>query len=163
MTDRRLDLVDLRRRTEESLRNAKSDDEARQALDRFMREFGDGHAAIQWPSQRPPAGDDSRPLCERLGYRARDLSGIEFAQLANFERLDDGAGILTLDKKRRAGIIRIALFSGDVHPQLCREVQMTLGLADDAPCDFERRIRIGRAVDDRMTAALERKLEMLHK
>ena len=163
IADRRLDLVDLRRRTEESLRNAKSDEEARQALDRFMREFGDGHASVQWSTRRPSADDASKPLCERLRYRARDMSGIDFAQLGNFERIEDDAGILTLDKKRRVGVIRIALFSGGVYPELCKEVQTTLGLADDAPCDFDCEIRIGRAVDDRMTASLERTLATLQK
>jgi hypothetical protein len=163
VADRHLDLVAMRRRTEDALRGAKSDDEARLALDRFMREFGDGHASIQWPSEPSSAEGSAKPLCERLRYRARDLPGIDFAQLDSFEQLDASAGILTLHGKRRVGVIRIPLFSGETHPDLCKAAQASLALADDAPCDFECEIKLGRAVDDLMTATLERHIESLQR
>jgi hypothetical protein len=42
-------------------------------------------------------------------------------------------------------------------------VQSSLGLADDAPCDFECEIRISRAVENRMTVVLEQQLESLQR
>ena len=159
--DRKLDLPDLKRRTEDALRNAKNDDEARQALDRFMREFGDGHVAIHWSSQKTATDDAPKPLCERLRFRSRDMPGIDFARLPNYRALEDGAGLLALDKKRLVGLIRIPLFSGDIHPNLCKAAQASLQIADDAPCDSECEIRLRRNVDDLMTAALERQIKSI--
>lgn len=157
--DRKMDLPDLRRRTVESLKKAKSDEEARQALDSFMRAFGDGHASIDWrPQSSPSAADTPKTLCERLRYRAReDTSGIDFARLREFTP----TRILKLSGDRRVGVIRILLFSHDIHPQLCQAAMKTLSLTDESACDFECEIRVQRAVSDLLTADLERQLEAL--
>lgn len=161
--DRRMDLPDLRRRTEESLRKAKTDAEARQALDRFMREFGDGHVSITWPAAASPAGGSAKSLCERLRYRARDFPGVDFSRLDHFKAVEGGEGILTLDERRRAGIVRIPLFSGDIYPDLCNDARTALGLADDARCDSACEMRLQLRVANRMTTALERQVETLRR
>jgi hypothetical protein len=70
INDRRIDLPDLSRKTEQPIAAAKSDDEARTAIDRFMSAFGDGHAYVEW-SARPRAGAESTSLCTWLGYNHR--------------------------------------------------------------------------------------------
>src|SRR3954466_7557387 len=115
--DRRMDLPDLRRKTEEAIRSAKSDEEAERAIVTFLNAFGDGHVSLEHvapPSTEPAA---PQPLCARLGYKPIDLSGIDFAKLPGFHAVDDAdakefpGGILELSGKRRAGIVRIRLFN----------------------------------------------------
>jgi len=70
-------------------------------------------------------------------------------------------GILTLRSGQKAGVIRIRLFSETEHPALCIAAQKALGIADDAACDQDCRVRVGRAAADRLTDALERRAASL--
>jgi len=159
--DRRLDLPALRKRAETAIRNAKSDEEAKAAIDAFVNAFGDGHAYVDWnvrPKTPPAAGS----LCDRLGYKAREAGGIDFAQLAEYTPIEDRdfpGGILRLSGAR-LGIIRIRLFSATTHPELCAAAEASLA----KPCSGEEcEHRLEQAVDDLATAALERRAEALRK
>src|SRR5580704_2455899 len=68
VAERRLDLKQLSEQTEARLRDAQSDAQARQAVESFVRAFGDGHFHVQWPSANPhvaptknPAGRNDKP------------------------------------------------------------------------------------------------------
>lgn len=159
MRDRRLDLPALRTRAETAIRNAKSDDEAKAAIDAFVNAFGDGHAYVEWNARpkTPAAGS----LCERLGYKAGAPGGIDFARVDGYAAIDDRdfpGGILRLSGERRAGVVRIRLFSATAHPELCAAAEASLA----KPCDGEDcEHRLEQAVDDLVTAALERRVEAL--
>ena len=112
--DRRMNLPDLRRRTEAAIRNAKSDDEAKQAIDNFLRAFGDGHVGIEW-QPKPSSASSDTPVCD--SYKKRDdPNAIDFTQLESFtpfvdaDAPDFAGGILNLSRGRKVGVIRIQLF-----------------------------------------------------
>lgn len=72
--EREIDLSDLFARTEDRLRDAASDDEAKAVVDRLTRTLGDGHVRVRWPASgtgfgtpRPRAQSD---VCQMLGYDA---------------------------------------------------------------------------------------------
>jgi hypothetical protein len=168
IADRKIDLASLKQRTEERLRAAKTDEEAKEAITTFMDAFGDGHASVRWNSSAAAAANeaDDRPLCERLGYASRPAGGLDFARAGDFEAMPDEqfpGGLLRLPGKRTAGVLRITLFSERMHPQLCSAAQKTLGLDDRAPCDDQCDTRVEREVADQLTAALERRVEALAK
>ena len=128
VAERRLDLKQLSEQTEARLRDAQSDAQARQAIESFVRAFGDGHFHVQWPSANRPAAPatnapikkdapkNNKPsapasLCERLDFRERRTApGIAFDRLPGFEphRTADSkyfpVGVLVLpDYKRSDG------------------------------------------------------------
>jgi hypothetical protein len=168
--DRRTDLPKLKARTEERLRNARSDEEAHRAFTRFINALGDGHLEIQWP--RPSASRQSsaapeQSFCERMGYDQQDNDGgVDWASFPGFKPVQDAdaadfpGGLLVL-KGTTIGVVRIGLFSEHSHMALCHQAQKKLAKADDAQCtdacedDFEF------AVADLLTAALERRLKSL--
>jgi hypothetical protein len=171
--DRGLDLPALRNRYEQRIRDAKSDADARAAIDEFLAAFGDGHVRVDWnvvaaPESASTPTRDTRPLCERLGYAAgAETRSLDFTRIAEFQPLDDAdaavfpGGILRLDAKRRAGILRIRLFMETTQPQLCESVVKSLALANDAECDRNCAWNVQLAVGDLMTSALQRRVEAL--
>ncbi len=168
--DRRTDLPKLIARTEERLRNARSDEEAHRAFTRFINALGDGHLEIQWP--RPSASRQSsaapeQSFCERMGYDQQDNDGgVDWSSFPGFKPVQDAdavdfpGGLVHL-KGTTIGVVRIGLFSEHSHMALCHQAQKKLAKSDDAPCtdacedDFEF------AVADLLTAALERRLHSL--
>ncbi len=161
--DRGMNLPDLRRKTEETIRKAKSDEEARRAIESFLQAFGDGHVSIDWNPSQPSATDTPAPLCSRIGYNRRaDNFSIDFTTLDGFAPFQDPdaedfpGGILTLPSGRKAGVLRIQLFSPRVHPSLCAAVQKLLNLTDDK-CDDDCVKNLESKVHDLLTAALERR------
>ena len=164
--DRHMDLPALRKRTEVRLRGAKTEAQAREAIDAFLAEFGDGHVRMVWPQPSAPAEVSKQPsLCERLGYETRPVRGVDFTSLAQFRAMEHPSfpgGILTLDAKRRAGIIRVRLFSENAHGvEVCTEAMKALEIAPDAECDGMCGYRIQLAAGDQLTDALARRAEEL--
>lgn len=177
LEDRKVDLKAIRTTAEERIRNAKNEAEAKEAIDWFLRQFGDGHAWVRWSPATPPpstaaavaeAEAKPQPLCTRLGYTRRDPTGIDFTKLPEYTPLaDDDAvyfpgGILQLNRKK-VGILRIHLFSENAHPELCTAAQSQLGVADDAACEGMCVHRLERRMADLLTAALERRVEALRR
>ena len=161
--DRKLDLPALRKRTEELLGRAKSEAEERAAIEAFLSAFGDGHVGIDWKPAPPPAAPGApRPLCERFGYKSIDAGGIAFARLPEYHAIDDDdskdfpGGILEVGD-RKIGVIRIRLFTAEIHPELCAIA------AKSIECDDDCEHRLELVVDDLATAALERRAESLRK
>jgi hypothetical protein len=163
IVDRKLDLPTLRKRTEEAIRDSRSDSQARSAIEAFLGAFGDGHVGIDWkPSPPSPGPGAPRPLCERFGYKSIPPGGIDFARLPEYRAIDDDdakdfpGGILKLGD-RSVGVLRIRLFTAEIHPELCAIAAKSIVCDDD--CEHHLEL----AVDDLATAALERRAESLRK
>jgi len=173
INDRRIDLPGLKKRTEDAIRQAKSDDDAKREIERFLQAFGDGHVDVKWPAGETATKDEAKPkaktLCERFGYDQPIRPGVNFARLAEYRADDDAdskefpGGVLTLAKNRRAGIVRISLFDAHTHPALCGAAEASLKLAPDVECDFECEIGLQTRVENALTAALERRVASLRK
>ena len=170
--DRHLDLVAIRKSAESRIAAAKNDAEAKEAIDWFMRQFCDGHVWVNWNVTSTNAGtteEDRRPLCERLGYSRREPGGIDFSQLPGYTPVRDEdsqffpGGILRLSARKRLGVIRIHMFSETVHPELCTQALASLEIAPDAECDFRCGYRVSITAANLLTAALERRVEALHR
>jgi hypothetical protein len=167
--DRRVDLAAIRKTAEERIRNAKNDAEAQEAIDWFLRQFGDGHVLMRWNANAPQTADAAtpQPLCQRLGYARKEPGGIDFASSGQYTPLegDDAtdfpAGILRLAGGRKIGVLRIHLFSETAHPELCAAAQKQLALANDATCEGLCEPRLQLATANLLTAALERRVAAL--
>jgi len=171
--DRRMDLPALRKRTEDAIHNAKTDDDAKREIERFLQAFGDGHVDVRWPSAETPKAPEAtqkpKSLCERFGYDQVIRPGVNFGRLPEYRADDDAdtkefpGGILTLSNGRRAGIVRIGLFSAQTHPVLCQAVEAAWKRDAAEECDFGCEMDFERRVDDAATAALERRVASLRK
>ena len=178
---RGLDLKQLSERTESRLRQARTAGEAQEAIETFLNAFGDGHLEVQWRrttgnnSSSSAASADSQagnqiPLCQRLGYQSQDISPrIAFSRLSGFLEIKNEdskyfpIGILRFPNRKEIGIIRIALFSEYLFPDLCEQAATGLGLSEDSPCGDECEDRVERKSANLLTAALARQLEVLKK
>src|SRR6185312_4355829 len=95
--DRHTDLPKLVARTEERIRNARSDEEAHRAFTRFINALGDGHVEIQWP--RPPAAHQNsrtppQSFCERMGYDQQDNDGgVDWSAFPGFSPVSDADAV----------------------------------------------------------------------
>jgi hypothetical protein len=173
---RGLDLKQLSERTETRLRQARTDTEARAAIESFLGEFGDGHLYIEWarnvgdtPAQHADSGPTKQPpLCERLGYRSQDVSPkLVFSRLNSFREVktEDSryfpSGVLSLPGGKNVGVIRIHLFSEYTFPELCEKAASEAGLTSESNCDAECDDRIERASANLLTAALARQIMAL--
>ena len=166
--DRRIDLAEIRKTAETRIAAAKTDGEAKAAIDWFLRQFGDGHARVDW-SKSESVKEKPRPICERLGYTRRDAGGLDFSKVDGFTALNDAdslyfpAGILRLSDKRKPGMLRIHLFTETAHPELCTQAQKELGIADGAECGSDCFHRMQIRTGNLLTAALERRIEALQR
>lgn len=186
--DRRgIRLPELARATEDALRSAGSDAAARAAIESFLAAFGDGHLEVRWPPAAPAATASAAPpgpphvpgsagsspavshvgVCERLGYRqARRGGGVRFDLLPEFRWLPSPdsvyfrAGVLVAGDDR-LGVLRIASFEDNIHPELCEAATRSLGITPDAPCDSACADHVSRETANQLTAVLERRIGAL--
>ncbi len=175
VAERQIDLQRLGEQTQTRLREAQKDEQARHAIESFLRAFGDVHLSVRWPrTEKQPTHEESgRPspnssLCTRLGFREqKTFPGIAFSSLPGFEQLTTPdsryfpIGTLILASGVRVGSVRIALFSEYRFPDLCEAAASELGLHQDAPCDKACGDRVKLRAADLLTAALERQLTAL--
>lgn len=176
ITDRGLDLKQLSVRTETRLRGARSNSEAQEIIEAFLAAFGDGHLNVQWTrnaDNNPPPPAVSRPtrqpsLCERLGYQSQDINPrLVFTGSSNFQELKTGdskyfpIGILRISDRKNVGVMRIALFSEYMFPDLCEQATSEMGLTGSSHCDDECDDRVERKAANLLTAALARQLTTL--
>ena len=146
VSERGLDLQRLSGETEAAVKAAKTDAEARIAIDTFLRTFGDGHLRAEWVSAAPSSVTSipNGPLCERLGFRARaNRTALDFATLNGFRSVDAeeskfiSAGFGTLANGKRFGVVGIRLFDESIFPELCDAAAAELKLSQDSTCDDE--------------------------
>jgi Peptidase family S41 len=166
--ERRVNLPKLKAATEDRLRQAKSDEDARRAFERFLKSFGDAHVEIRWkPKSSASSADQKSSFCERLGYNQEDQNGgidwsifPEYTPLQDADAADFPGGILQL-RGKKVGVVRIGLFSEHAHPGLCEQAQKDLHISEDAKCNDKCEDDFELAVANLLTAALERRLESL--
>ncbi len=158
---RHMDLPGLRRETEAKLNGSCDEREAKQALQSFLRSFGDGHLGIEWPQTGThPAPEKTGSLCSRLGYEKKTLNpGIDFSQLPQFSSIGgEGAdwfpgGILTLNENQKLGVVRIPIFGESWFPDACEQVVKGMHL-ENSECDQKCKKKIQYATGNFLTAAV---------
>jgi len=125
-----VNLPRLDRLTLQALQAARTDGEARQAIQSFVSAFKDGHLSIL-PDQAAPTGAartvpakafdaaDPAAACAALGFlpTARVAFSLPLESLPNFQLMGDGlasvyrAGLATTASGRKIGVIRIQNFT----------------------------------------------------
>ncbi len=136
-----VNLPRLDRLTRQALAAARSDSEARQAIERFVSAFRDGHFSLlpdlTVASASAPASVPARPLdasdpasaCAALGYlpTARIAFSLPLESLPGFHLLADGlttvyrAGLAATADGHRIGVIRIQNFTQRAFPASCMQ------------------------------------------
>lgn len=171
---RGLDLPAVERRARTRLAAATNDAAARSALDRFIRNFADGHMELTWPSPPPPAtaaAPTKRSTCAELGYRSEPDDNAVASRLPGYTAVglrpgQARAGVVRVEG-RTLGVLRIPLFepSGDV----CAAALTERGVPLDAPCDNKCADAVSRRADalflseiaDLLTALAAARADML--
>lgn len=170
--ERGMDLPALQKLAISRLESATDDAQARRALERFVAAFGDGHLQLTWPSAGGPAphgggnasheGNESEPLCRRLGYESQPDTTAIGARLPGYAALDDqnpwAAGIVTREGKRVA-ILRIERFAPQT-PE-CTAALIALKMSESDACDDSCAVRVRARVDELVVAGMERRLRAL--
>ena len=133
-----VNLPRLDRQTRRALQAARSDAEARLALESFVRAFRDGHLSVL-PDLAAPAATaaavpprpfdatDPAASCAAQGFlpTARMAFSLPLESLPNFQLVSDGlatvyrAGLATAADGRRIGVIRIQNFQLRAFPASC--------------------------------------------
>lgn len=153
--DREAKLPALFDEAADRIRAAKSDGDARAALERFGRRIGDGHIAFLWPSggsnDGPAKPCDSYDAAMAGQPVAANMPGYQPLPNANVETFP--AGLITIGNKR-VGVIRIGLFMPQAWPSLCAAALKALAIPQDKPCDDACGTRIYNWAHTRMTADL---------
>ncbi|MBW8844206.1 MAG: hypothetical protein JF607_04440 [Burkholderiales bacterium] len=133
-----VNLPRLDRQTRRSLQAARSDREARQAIESFVRAFKDGHLSVLPDLAAPAAAAPAVPArpfdaadpvaaCAAQGFlpTARVAFSLPLESLPNFQLMSDGlgtvyrAGLATASDGRRIGVIRIQNFQLRAFPASC--------------------------------------------
>jgi hypothetical protein len=87
VAERGVDLKALSAATEDKLRAAKTEAEAKLAIQSFLQAFGDGHLRVEWSASKSGGEPSPRPakICERLGFREWKLRpGVDFGSDKSF-------------------------------------------------------------------------------
>jgi len=169
VSERGVDLSDLFARAQRRLEQATSEAEARAAIERLARSFGDGHVGVRWP--RTPAvaaGADTRTVCERLGYDPAKAAGALGPHLAGYQPLSHGVGSefpagLVQVAARKVAILRIALFGPQTSPEVCASALQVVALAPEADCDDACADKVESAAYTILSRDLESRIRMLRK
>lgn len=164
--ERGLDLPAVEKRARDRLATATSDVAARSALERFVRNFADGHMELSWPSP-PPSGSATTPAprsrCASLGYWSEpDEYGIA-TRLPGFKPVgsQDGqvrAGMVPVAGKT-VGVLRVPLFAPS--DGVCSAVLKERGMPLDAPCDEKCADAVSRRADTLFLSAITDRLRLL--
>lgn len=163
--ERRMDLPAAARRAQARLDAATTEYEARQALERLVGAFGDGHLELSWPG-RPRAGGGGaagpRPLCEALGMGAVTDDYAVGPHMPGYAPLDPdqptAAGIVTVDG-RKVGIIRIERFAPAAVE--CAQALEELKIAADGACDEACQGRVSERADLLFVRNIGRRVDRL--
>lgn len=161
--ERGLDLPAVEARARARLDAATDDHAARSALDRFVRNFEDGHMELSWPSA--PADASSAPAtrstCRELGYWSEPDDGAVATRLPGYVPLPPGeieAGTVPF-AGRTIGVLRLPLFAPS--DRLCGAALAERGLAPAAPCDEACADAVSRRTDALFLAAIETRVRAL--
>lgn len=163
--ERGLDLNAVEQRARSRLAAATNDAAAHSALERFVRNFADGHMELSWPAS-PPASAGApaaRSTCAELGYwRAPDEYGIA-ARLPGYRPVGPQedhvrAGMVQV-AGQAMGVLRIPLFAPS--DGQCAAVLRERGMPPNAPCDEQCADVVSRRADDLFLAVIADRLRLL--
>jgi len=163
ITDRGADLDDYFGRARKRILRANDAGSTMAAFDGLIRRLGDGHVEIAWPQHTAPnaASVSGQDICKEAGYDAAKLGAPLAALMTGYTQIRSGsfpAGTVQIGS-RRIGILKIALFSPDGMPELCRAALAALKVAPTGPCDDKCRERVAKETEahlnDDFVAALE--------
>ena len=154
--ERGLDLAAVERRARERLAEATDDAAARSALDRFVRNFGDGHMELSWPAvaslpviAAPVIAAPDVATCTTLGYRDDADDGAIATTMPGYRPVglaggDTRAGTADVGE-RSVAVLRIPLFAPSA--AICARVLIERGVAPDATCDVACADAVSRRAD----------------
>lgn len=174
ISDRHMDLPQLRKDTEEKLQQTCDESSARSAIESFLKAFGDGHLVIDWPKPASPQPttaatpqDINADLCSRLGYKKQKLKpGVDFSGIQQFTSLGGEeadwfpGGILQIGQAK-VGVIRIGVFSEHWFPEICKRVVAERHLPTAEKCDDKCEDSIAIETGNQLSAALLRRSAQL--
>lgn len=171
--ERGLNLVELSDTAMARIRRASTDNDARRAIEGFIRAFGDGHLEVRWPvtasGSSTPANQSqsTRGVCAKLGYLYRaPRQRLDWRKEKAYRSVesDDNRyfpiGILEGNKKR-IGVLRIDSFEDNVFSDLCERAAARLKISPDSNCADGCAGPLDRETANEMTAALERQIAVL--
>ena len=168
---READLPNLFADTEERIKKATNDWEARSAFERLARKLGDGHVVFEWPrSGGHPMGTavatTPQDRCTALGYDARmraaplAANAVGYRPLSTPQSDEFPAGVVSLNSQR-IGVLQIGVFTPQGFPALCQSALRELAIATDNPCDDACSDRIEAWASDQLTRDLTAQLRAL--
>jgi len=175
-----VDVPKLERDARAALEAARTDGQARQAIERFLRGFKDGHivpggvarALGEDVVRQPFAADLSADeACQALfpggSVPAYSTFSLPVELVAAADLVTDGeaqpfrTALLTLADGRRLGIIRIPSFFPKHYPAACREVWEAARPPAGAPCDAPCQRKFQGRILERMTVLLGQRVAAL--
>lgn len=165
LRDREYDLAAMFERNAKRLREAGSDAEARAILDRMIRNLGDGHVVLVWPSPTDTAIAPSTDVCTRLGYSANQSSLGLGPALSRFQRVGSEsdafpAGLINV-QGTRVGVLRINIFVPHWTPQFCQSALTELKIPADQTCDAQCEDAILTRAYEKLTNSLQDQIRAL--
>ncbi len=166
--DRGADLDDYFSRAQARILKAQNAGDAKAAFDGLVRRLGDGHVEIDWPTQASPQTAVPHDACVETGFdnakAAAPLAALApgYMPLRNEQSDMFPAGTIRVGR-HRVGVLKIALFSSEAFPALCRAALEALSIASDKPCPDDCADKIARWADVRMTQDFIAQIEALER
>lgn len=163
---RRLDLPAVEQRARARIAAATNDTAARSALERFVKNFGDGHIDLTWPAAPAmgrPNSSAARSTCAELGYWGEPDSSAVASRLPGYRALAPLEGPVTAGvvsvAGRTVGVLRIPLFAPS--DNICAAVLKERGMKPDAPCDDACADAVSRRADAVFVTGIDSRLRSL--
>lgn len=134
-------------RAAEAIQSSASEADARQAFDRLIERFDDGHLALDWakpaasgngPAAPLPPPADITAFCAARGYDAGQVSAGTAAALPGYRAIDAGgpfAAGLVASGTRQVGVVRIGVFQPAGYPSVCAGAVAATRTPIARPCD----------------------------
>lgn len=163
--ERGMNLPAVEARARARLAVATNDQEARAALELFVRAFGDGHLKLTWPRREVGGASTdlgSTSVCQRLGFRDGPDDYTVAARLPGYRPLDPAdptaAGTVEL-AGATAAVLRIEEFNPSVRQ--CSEVLAGMKLPPTGACDAACGERVRERAGRLFVVDIERRLRAL--
>lgn len=168
LAERGLDMRQLAEDTRQALKDAADDDEARNALDKLVRAFGDGHMHLSWPDEReePSALSGPAALCRDMGYEEEERApGLPFERLGALPLGGADADLFPVHVLSlpggKLGILRIPSFFEWGYARFCEAALGPAGQEAAAICDEDCAEETYTRTKSELTLALQRQIELL--
>lgn len=148
----KIDAYELNEKTISAINAAKTEKEAREAVDQFVATFKDGHFRLRKPEAPKVEGNTSSTQIDNTSSGEAACKAMDFSWDKKFAFRFPIEGVKVLEKAEgefpylvvekggaKVGIIRIADFRDEVYPQTCIEVWNKYAKNLKAKCDEQCR------------------------